>query len=203
MPTLEQMSVAGKKGGSAPKKPWTEYELEIVRRDFRHTKASKIELGARLGRSEASVGGAIAKMGIAKRSDRHPWLPHEDEILAQLITMYAPITVANKMHRSLNSVVVRSKRIGVSRRTRTGWFTKREVCEILGMDHKWVQRRIDLGALKATYHFPGRRPTKLGYSCWHIDEKDLKEYLRRYPQELTSRNIDLIVIVDILVGVID
>jgi len=104
------------------------------------------------------------------------------------------------MHRSINSVVVMSKRLGCSRRVRDGWFTKREVCEILGVDHKWVQRRIDSGVIKATYHFPDRRPAKIGYSCWHIEENDLRQFIRKYPQELTSRNVDLIMIVDILAG---
>lgn len=71
----------------------------------------------------------------------------------------------------------------------------------MGVDHKWLQKRIDMGILPASYHFPNCRPKKNGNHCWHIKEQDLREYIRRYPQEVTSRNVDLIVIVDLLAGV--
>jgi hypothetical protein len=179
---------------------WTDEEREIVRRDYQHTHASRREIARRLGVTEFAVAGQIATMGIAKRSDRRPWSPEEDERLRELIYQYAPHTVARRMGRSLNSVVVRSKRLGCSRRIRDGWFTKKEVCEILGVDHKWVQKRIDAGQLKASWH-NGSKPTNSGSACWHILEKDLKEFIRRYPQDLTARNLDLIMVVDMLAGV--
>ena len=153
-----------------------------------------------MGVSENAVAGQISNMGIAKRDDRRPWAPAEKERLAELIHQYCPRRIAKLMHRSLNSVVVMSKRLHASRRVRDGWFTKREVCEILGHDHKWVQRRIDNGALKASYHY-GHRPRKLGHSAWHITESSLRDFIRRYPEELTGTNVDLIMIVDIVAGV--
>lgn len=181
-------------------------EREIIRRDYQHTHASRRELARRISVlcgedvSEFAIAGQIARMGIAKRSDRRPWHPVEDERLRELIAQYAPVTVARRMHRSENSVVVRAKRLSISRRVRDGWFTKKEVCEILGIDHKWLQRRIDTGQLKARWH-NGAKPQNRGSACWHITEKDLKEFIRRYPQDLTARNVDLIMVVDILVGV--
>jgi len=180
---------------------WQEWELEIVRRDYTHTHASAREIGAKLGVSEYSVGGQISKMGLGKRSDRRPWLPGEDLRLRELIPRYCPSRVAKIMHRSINSVVLKSKRLGLSRRYRDGWFTKKEVCEIVGMDHKWVQRRIDCGAIKATYHH-GHRPKQNGAGAWHIEEEDLVAFIRKYPQELNGRNVDLITMVDILAGLI-
>jgi len=139
-------------------------------------------------------------MGLATRTDRHPWNPQQDELLRDLIARYAAITVARKMGRSLNSVVVRSKHLGIHRRNHDGWYTKKEACEVLGVGHKWLQQRIDSGALKATYH-NGQRPTfHDGLAMWHIAEKDLRAFIRRYPDELNGRNVDLIAIVEILVG---
>lgn len=181
---------------------WTDEDREIVRRDYRHTHASRREIARRLGVTEFAVAGQIATMGIAKRSDRRPWSADEDGKLWELITQYAPQTVARRMGRSVNSVVVRSKRLGISRRVRDGWFTKKEVCQILGVDHKWVQKRIDGVQLKASWH-NGTKPTNGGSACWHILEKDLKEFIRRYPQDLTARNVDLIMVVDILTGVVN
>jgi len=185
---------------------WTDEEREIVRRDYSHTRASAIHLAVKISHlsgarvTEFAVKGQISKMGIAKRSDRHPWSQREKDKLARLMPRYSPLRIARKMHRSVNSVVVMSKRLGISRRHRDGWFTKREVCEILGMDHKWVQRRIDSGAIKATPHYE-TIPQQLGGSAWHIEEKDLRDFIRRYPEELTARNVDLIMIVDMLAGI--
>lgn len=182
---------------------WTDDERDIIRRDYKHSHKSRRALAARLGVTENRVASQIAKMGIARSDDRHPWSPKEKERLAELIPLYCTRRIARMMHRSLNSVEVMARRIKASRLHRTGWFTKREVCEILGHDHKWVQRRIDSGALPATYHYEDHRPTQKGMSAWHIEEADLVRYIRRYPQELVGVNLDIILIVELLAGIIN
>ena len=179
---------------------WTDDERDIIRRDYRHTRKSSQELAKSLGTTEFGVKGQITSMGLGRRDDRHPWTPEEKERLAELIPQYCPRKIALLMRRSINSIVVMSKRLRLSRRVREGWFTKAEVCEILAHDHKWVQRRIESGALKASYHYE-HRPSQKGGSAWHIAEKDLKEYIRRYPEELTGSNVNIMLIVDILAGV--
>ncbi len=181
---------------------WTDDERDIIRKDYRHTRKSRRELAVRLGVTENAVAGQISMMGIAKSTDRCPWTAKEEEKLARLIHRYCVRAIARMMHRSINSVVVKSKRINVSSLHREGWFTKREVSEILAHDHKWVQLRIDSGALKATYHYESR-PTKTGMSAWHIQEEDLVKYIRKYPQELMGCNIDIIMIVELLVGILN
>ena len=187
---------------------WTDEERVIIRRDFRHNRESCQRIADYLslltGERITCVGvkGQVQNMGIAKSDDRHPWTPKEDDKLRELIQSFCPRNVAKKMHRSMNSVVVRSKRLNISRRYRTGWFTKKEVMDILGHDHRWVQRRIDSGALPASYHY-GIKPTQLGGSAWHIEEKDLKNFIKTYPEELIGCNIDVITIVDIIAGVND
>ena len=185
---------------------WTDEERAIIRRDFKHSRASCEQLAEYLSRligekiTAFAVRGQVTCMGIAKSDDRHPWSSKEDAKLMELMPTFCPRTVAKIMHRSINSVVVRSKRLNISRRCRNGWYTKKEVMEILGHDHKWIQRRIDSGALKATYHYD-HRPTQKGGSAWHIAEADLKKFIKTYPEELMGCNIDIITIVDIISGV--
>ena len=181
---------------------WTEEEIDIVRRDYAHTHKSRRQIAAKLGVTEFAVAGVISKIGIAKRDDRRPWTDAEKRRLWRLMETLSTRKVAPLMNRSINSINIMSKRLGISRRNHDGWYTKREICEILGVDHHWVQRRIDSGALKATSHY-GPLPQKLGCSAWHITEAALKEFIRRYPEELNSRNVDMILVVDILVGVIN
>ncbi|MBA7672925.1 hypothetical protein ES703_81113 [subsurface metagenome] len=185
---------------------WTDEERAIIRRDYKHSRASCQQLAEYLSRETGdritafAVRGQVTSMGIAKSDDRHPWNPEEDAKLMELIPTFCPRVVAKMMHRSINSVVVRSKRLNISRRVRNGWFTKSELMEILGHDHKWIQRRIDSGAIKATYHYD-HRPTQKGGSAWHITEADLKKFIKTYPEELMGCNIDIITIVNILSGV--
>ena len=195
----EQLRVAGIKGGSARKHIWSEEEQGIVRRDYRGNRDSAQLIAIKLGVTTNAVKGQITKLGIALNTNRQHWDSKQDERLRELMGRYAAITIAKKMHRSVNSVVVRAKRLKVHARNRDGWYTKQEVCEILGVDHHWAQRRIDSGALNATYH-NGHRPSKFGMAMWHIEEKDLRAFIRRYPQELCGRNVDLMQIVDLLAG---
>jgi len=181
---------------------WIDSERDIIRRDYRHTHKSRQELAVRLGVTEFGVAGQISSMGIAKSDDRRPWFPQEKERLAKLIPRYCPRRIAKMMHRSLNSVVVMAKRLNYSRSFREGWFTKREVCEILAHDHRWVQTRIDSGALKATYHHE-KRPSQKGMCAWHIEEHDLVQFIRKYPQELVGCNTDIMMIVELLAGIIN
>lgn len=179
---------------------WTDDERDIIRRDYKHTHKSRRELAARLGVTEYAVAGQVSNMGIAKSDDRRQWTPQEKERLAKLIPRYCPRRIARMMRRSLNSVVLMAKRINVSSLIREGWFTKREVCEILAHGHRWVQARIDSGALKATYHYE-ERPSQKGMSAWHIEEYDLVQFIRKHPQELVGCNIDIIMIVELLAGI--
>jgi len=185
---------------------WTDEERAVIRRDYKHSRESARQIAEYLTRvtgdriTQFAVRGQVTIMGIAKSDDRHPWSPQEDEKLMELIPSFSPRAVAKKMHRSINSIVVRSKRLCISRRVRNGWFTKSETMAILGHDHKWIQRRIDSGALVATYHY-GHRPTQRGGSAWHIAERDLRKFIKTYPEELVGCNIDIITIVEIISGV--
>lgn len=181
---------------------WTEDQEDIVRRDYKgtHASARAIAENIGLGITEFQVRRKAYTMGLAKKTDRRPWDPEQDDMLRELMPRYSVNYVSKVMRRSINSVVVRAKRLGLHLRNHDGWYTKKEVGEILGVEHRWVQRRIDSGILKATYH-NGRRPTNHGSAMWHIEEKDLCRFIRRYPQDLEGRNVDIITIVEILAGI--
>ncbi len=180
---------------------WQDWERDVVRRDYDCTRASTDRIAERLGVSFIAVKGQVAHMGLARKTSKKPWSPEQDERLRELMPRHGPSKVAQLMHRSINSVVVRSKRLRIFCRYRDGWYTKQEVTEIFGVDHHPVQSWMDAGTLKASYHH-GHRPSRNGAGAWHIDEKDLRNFLVRYPDELTGRRVDIIQIVDILAGLV-
>jgi len=183
------LSQAGKKGGTAQKHIWTEEERTIVRRDYNGTNASAERIASKLGVTCCAVKGQVARMGIAMQKSP-PWTDRELRQLEELVHRYSISTIARKLHRSHNAVAVKAKRLKLSLRNRDDWYTKKEVCEICGVDHKKVQSWIDLRALRASYH-NGRRPSKFGMAMWHIEVKDFKDFLLNYSGELLGRNADI------------
>ena len=181
-----------------PHHKWTEEDIDIVRRDYRGTTRSAESIASNLGVTLCAVKGQVQRLGVAMQKSP-PWKPEEIERLSELVHQHSITVVAKMLHRSANAVKIKATRLKMCLRTRDGWFTKKEVCEILGVDHKWVQARIDNGALKASWH-NGRRPQKNGMSCWHILEADLRRYIIRHSHELMGRNVDIQQIVWIIVG---
>lgn len=179
---------------------WTPEEDDYVRVHYEGTFRSCEAIARVLERTPYAVKARVSTLGLAKITDRKPWTAAEVDRLQILLEQYAVLTVARKMKRSVNAVSVKAKVLGFSRRNRSGWYTKAEVCTILGKDHKWVQRRIDDGSLEASWH-NGRHPRQPGSGMWHIGEKSLKAFIRRYPDELNGRNVDFVAIVDILAGI--
>jgi len=198
MSTKEMLSSAGIKGGQAPKHRWTDEELEIVRRDYRGTNASAQDIADRLGVTKWTVKGQAAKLGILQQKSPD-WSPKELERLRDLIHRHSVPQIAKMLHRSPNAVKVKATRLKLGLRCRTDWYTKREVCEILGVDHKKVQSWIDSGALVATWH-NGHRPQQNGMAMWHITTEALRSFIIRYSGELLGRNVDIQQIVWIVAG---
>ena len=180
---------------------WTEEEHDLLRARYAGNRASCEKLGATLGVSWLAVRARVSKLGLARITSRKSWTAGEDAQLEQEACRRPMEAIAKSMDRSVNSVVVRSKRLGLHRRDRDGWYTKTEVCEILGVQHRWLQARIDSKALRASWHH-GRHPHNAGAAAWHISEANLKRYIRTYPDELNGRNVDLVQVVDVLAGVI-
>lgn len=189
---------AGEKGGQAPKHEWTDEERDIVRRDYGGTNASAQRIASRIGVTFCAVKGQVQKMGIAQQKSP-PWTLEELEKLSELIHKYSITGVAKKLHRSPNAVKIKATRLKLGLRARDGWYTKREVCEILGVDHKWVQVRINSGVLRASWHSE-RKPQKGGMACWHIEEADLRKFIINHCEELLGRNVDLQQIIWIVQG---
>ena len=177
---------------------WTDTEREIVRRDYDGHNSSARRIANNLGVTFCAVKGQAAQMGILQ--DKSPdWTEKEVKILTEMISNHPPLTIARRLHRSVNAVVVKSKRLGLLRRYRDGWYTMKEVCEILGIDHHKATRWIETGELKASYHH-GHKPQKNGSGYWHIDKLDLRSFIIHHASQL-GRNHDLFQIIEILAGI--
>ena len=177
---------------------WTDEERSIVIRDYDGTNKTAQRIADNLGVTLFAVKGQAAKLGIQQQKSPE-WTEKELERLAELVHQYSITQIAKRLHRSPNAVQIKATRLKLGLRVRDGWFTKREVSEICGVDHKKVQRWIDNGQLKASYH-NGVRPSQNGMYMWHINEVDLRNFIIKNSGQLLGRNTDIQQIVWLLVG---
>jgi hypothetical protein len=180
-----------------PRHRWTEEEREILRRDYRHNRQSAIEIGNRLGIDPDGVKAQASYLGIAKRTDHNPWTPEDKEKLARLIGKMSYHDIARHMHRSYNAVCNKAYELRANIANRENWYTKRDICRILGVDHHWIDRRIKDGRIKGyQVKDTNKRP-----SIWRITAPEVKRFIQKYPHEFTGRNVDLVQIVALLSSV--
>lgn len=168
---------------------WTDEDRAIVRRDYKGTNASADAIAVHLGVTRYAVKGTAAEMGILRQKSP-PWKPNELELLEEMVPRYSVGQIARKLHRSPNAVKVKAVRLKLKFRARDGWYTKQEVCEIVAEDHRKVQKWIDSGCLKASWHHD-RPPSQAGMSAWHIEASDLRDFIIKHCAELLGRNVDL------------
>ena len=188
---------------------WSDRERDFIKKHYSGTRQFRRDLASLLGVSEYAIAGQVARMGLCYRSNRARWSPAEDEELKKLLPQHPIAKVASTLNRSINAVSARAKRLNISRRDRDDWYNLKDVCDILGTDRRWVQKRIANGSLKAFIHHSSntaaRHKAQTGESrhhprSYHIKRVDLKTFIRRYPQDLKSSNLDLVSLVELLAG---
>jgi len=179
---------------------WTEEERDIVRRDYMGTNDSAKSISTNLHVSFNAVKGQVQKLGICTK-DKRPWTRDEITKLTDMARSVHPKVIATKLGRTETAVRLKAKRLRLFKRYRDGWFTKAEVAEILGVDHKKVQSWADNGWLVMKSYNPDCHPQKGGGAFWQIKDKALRDFLRSHPSELQGRNVDMVMVVEILAGI--
>ena len=76
---------------------WTEQEKEVIRCEYRGTRASLAQIAGKLNLSPSTVKAEINRMGLAKRTDRSRWDAKQDDQLRELMPRYCAEHVATKV----------------------------------------------------------------------------------------------------------
>lgn len=185
-----------------PKHQWTQEEKDYIRVNYQGNQQSAKSLAATIGVSDTAVKGQLSAMSVRRRAPHRRWTKQDEQQLETLAHTHPPHVIAKKMNRSTDAVIVRMKKRRLLRRNRDAWYTATDAAQVLGRDPKWVTSQIANGKLKASKHHQGsEKANGTGQSPWHIRPKDLKNFIRAYPQDLQGRNIDIVAVVDLLAGV--
>lgn len=180
---------------------WTEEDDMYIRSRYTYTIESLRELGRHFGVSENSIRQRLTRLGILRQSVR--WSASELQYLEENYDKYPNRVLAKKLHKSVNSITAKARRLRVKKMNRDGWFTETDVAKIFGVDVGWITRRLKSGQCNLEMRpFDTDKPPSQGhYNSWKISEKALRDFIRKYPEELTGCNVDFVMLVDILAGV--
>ena len=128
--------------------------------------------------------------------DRRPWTTSEEGIVERLVGKVSALTISERLKRTETSVVLKIKRMGLSRRVRNG-YTMRDLEECLGESHHKIQRWIQNGwlrdRLQGTHRHNGN-----GCDIHRFQEKDILTFIKQHPREITLGRVDQIWFLDVL-----
>jgi hypothetical protein len=100
--------------------------------------------------------------------------------------------------RSPNSIMVKAKRLNLSRRTHTN-YSAQQAAVIFGVDAKWVTNRCIDGRLTASRRGTERR-IQQGGDTWAIERADLRRFILAHLGQIDIRKVDKFAFVELLVG---
>lgn len=137
------------------------------------------------------------ELGLAKPFDRNPnWTPEEDVFLEEHMGTRHVNWIAKKLKRSITAVVVRSKRLSISRRAARTWYTAQQVADGFGIDVHVVTRWIASSKLLATRE--GRDHEDGRPAAWRIEHDAVRQFIRLNPATFSLAKVEQVWFLDIV-----
>jgi hypothetical protein len=186
---------------------WKEEDDDIIRHRYTGTRKSAEYIAYQLQTinghriTSDSVMERASRLGITIGHSKKMWTQQEENMLNHMILTLPIEVIAKKLKRSTGSVDMKARSLGYKKSIRLDWYTKTEVCTILGVNRASVQKYIDSGELEAYWH-GAEKPKQNGGAYWHITKDSMRKFIRRHAGEFVGRNVDLFQIVEIVAGVI-
>jgi len=146
------------------------------------------------------------KLGLTMPHKKQPpWTASEDALMAK-VPLHNPDRCAeifreHGFKRSPTAIMVRAKRIGLSRRFNEG-LSARQAARILGFDDKTLTAYCISGELKASKHTDNRLPQQ-GGSRWIIHPADLRQFVIDQLERIDFRKVDKFELVQLLTTLTD
>ena len=137
-----------------------------------------------------------ARLGLTMKMDRRPWTQAELNVLEHLVGRVTTATVAKRLRRPESSVVNKLKRMGTSRRVRSG-YTMRELELCFGEGHRKIEGWIKNGWLRDRLQGTARHDGN-GRDIHRIRENDVLNFIKRHPHEINLGRVDQVWFLDLV-----
>ena len=160
------------------------------------------ELARLLGEPHWLVTQRCRRLGLTRpRKKEPPWSAAEDDLMKR-VPLHDPdksseIFKAHGFNRTATAIMVRSKRIGLSRRN-TETFSARTAAKVIGWDNKTVSEYCLKGLIKSDRRKTKRLPQQ-GGDPHSIERSDLRQFVIDNLELIDFRKVDKFSLVDLLV----
>jgi DNA-binding CsgD family transcriptional regulator len=175
---------------------YTEPELDIIRQYYDSSCVTNlfikdvIKRQTGIDRSVVAIRHIARKLGLA-RHQQSRWTDIEVTELLELVGKHTINEISRIIGRSRHAVSNKISDLKLSTKNREDWYTKKDIEYILGVNKDTITNWINLGKLKYYKHGENGQ-------VYHIKSKNLRDFILKYPMELTGRNVDLLQIINIL-----
>jgi hypothetical protein len=144
------------------------------------------EIAAELGWPAWAVKKAASKLGLARpwSKDRRNWTPAEEAFLRRWQGARSAGWIARQLGRGETSVVLKFRRLGLSRRVRVG-YTSRDLGLCMGVDQATVCGWIERGLLAAR-----RRGSSHPADWYQIEPVAILRFLREHRWQYRLDKVD-------------
>jgi len=164
-------------------------------------------LAGRLGVPRWWLTKRLTRLGLTVPHKKEPpWTAAEEALMAN-VPLHSPDLCArifreHGYRRSPTAIIVKAKRLGLSRRATRDTLSAREAARILGVDDKTVTLLCIDGSLKAGRRGSKRLPQQ-GGDAWAIKPADLRAWVIEHVGDIDIRKVDKFAFVDLLVSGVD
>ncbi|MDH2313084.1 hypothetical protein [Methylobacterium brachiatum] len=209
---LSIYQMAGKLGLSAPEQP-----AERVRHDYGSEMDARIReawprLKGRGAVNRLAVQLDVPRWWLSKRAltlglsaphRKEPMWTGAEDALMRKVPLHDPERAArifreHGFSRTATAIVVRAKRLEISRRTHET-LSARGAARILGIDDKTATALCISGDLKAGRR-GSKRLTQQGGDAWAIEPSDLRRYVLDHIERIDIRKVEKVAFVALLAG---
>jgi hypothetical protein len=128
-------------------------------------------------------------------ADRKNWTSEEERLLEENSGRRHVTWLAKRLKRSLTSVVLKLKRMGLRRRMTDG-YTLGTLGECFGIDHHVIERWVREGKLTVKR----RNPDAAERSPWYVTDRDVLAFIRQHPLDFRLDKVDQHWFLDLVLG---
>lgn len=180
--------------GTRNAKPITKEEIDYIRANWKHRNSQNAErIGNVIGRTKRAVITIASLNGI---STKNPvWNKFQQDNLRNNYADKPIHELCRMFGKTRDSIYQQAYRMGLKRSYRNETYTFDELKYLTGMGAKLLHSFIDSGKLKVTHAPLSRKDHYL------IHQADVKDFIKKYPSTLNSKNVDMAWLVDTLCGI--
>lgn len=174
------------RGRKAKKYEWTPERDAVLRARYDGTVKGRAAKVAKIfGWPRWVIVKRAATLGLCYPVERKDWTPGEVDFLMEYAGVRTAHWISLKLGRSETSVVLKFKRMKISRRVRGDGYTLRELVLCFGTDHHVIERWVREGKLKAF-----RRGTDRPRDPWRVSDELVLRFIKEHPLAFRLDKVD-------------